>query len=131
MTLRLNQGWKMFPPNAPRDDMWLVVDAVTSDGRHIDPVNEVASRHAEPSLRTIPPWLGQNYYWCDYTVRIEGFRRYHEGLSDWIFRHHERTGNINDRVVSFRIYKVSHVPPGPGQNEPHDVKVRAILSKQL
>lgn len=131
MTLRLNQGWKMFAADAPRDDLWLVVDAVTSDGRHIDPVNEVASRYADPSLRTIPPWLGQNYYWCDYTVRIEGFRRYHEGLSDWIFRHHERTGNINDRVVSFRIYKVRHVPPGPGQNEPHDVKVRAILSKQL
>lgn len=64
-TLRLNQGWSMFARDAPRDDMWLVFDAVTEDGRHIDPVNQVASRHADPTLRVIPPRLGQNYYWCD------------------------------------------------------------------
>ena len=49
---------------APRDDMWIVVDAVTEDGRHIDPYNEAASLHADPTLRTIPERLGQNYYWC-------------------------------------------------------------------
>ncbi len=130
MSLRLNQGWKMFAANAPRDDLWLVVDAVTVDGRHIDPVNEVASRYADPSLRTIPPWLGQNYYWCDYTVRIKGFGRYHGALTDWICRHHERTGNPDDRIVSFRIYQVSHIPPAPWQDEPHDVKAKVILSKR-
>ena len=131
MTLRLNQGWKMFAANAPRHDMWLVVDAVTADGRHIDPFNQVASRYADPSLRTLPPYLGQNYYWCDYTVRIKRYRRYHGALSDWIFSHHERTGNADDRVVSFRVYEVSQFPPGPWQDEPRDVKAKVILSKQL
>jgi hypothetical protein len=131
MTFRLNQGWKMFAANAPRHDMWLVVDAVTADGRHIDPVNEVASRYADPSLRTVPPWLGQNYYWCDYSVRINGYRRYHQALSDWIFRHHERTGNPDDRVVSFRIYEVSQFPPAPWEDEPREVKAKVILSKRL
>ncbi len=131
MTFRLNQGWKMFASNAPRHDMWLVVDAVTADGRHIDPVNEVASRYADPSLRTVPPWLGQNYYWCDYSVRIKGYRRYHQALSDWIFRHHERTGNPDDRVVSFRIYEVSQFPPAPWEDEPREVKAEVILSKRL
>ena len=131
MTFRLNQGWKMFAANAPRHDMWLVVDAVTADGKHIDPVNEVASRYADPSLRTVPPWLGQNYYWCDYSVRIKGYRRYHQALSDWIFRHHERTGNPDDRVVSFRIYEVSQFPPAPWEDEPRDVKAKVILSKRL
>jgi hypothetical protein len=131
MTFRLNQGWKMFAANAPRHDMWLVVDAVTADGRHIDPFNEIASRYADPSLRTIPPWLGQNYYWCDYTVRIKGYRRYHKALGDWIFSHHERTGNPDDRVVSFRVYEVSHYPPGPWEDEPRDVKAKVILSKRL
>ncbi len=131
MTFRLNQGWKMFASNAPRHDMWLVVDAVTADGRHIDPLNEVASRYADPSLRTLPPYLAQNYYWCDYTVRIKGFRRYHKGLSDWIFSHHDRTGNPDDRVVSFRVYEVSHFPPGPWDDAPRDVKAKVILSKRL
>jgi hypothetical protein len=111
--------------------MWLVFDAVTADGRHLDPFNEVASRYADPSLRTLPPYLGQNYYWCDYTVRIKGYRRYHEGLSDWIFSHHERTGNPDDRVVSFRVYEVSQSPPGPWDDEPRDVKAKVILSKRL
>ena len=131
MTFRLNQGWKMFASNAPRHDMWLVVDAVTEDGRHIDPFNQVASRYADPTLRTIPPWLGQNYYWCDYSVRIKGYRRYHSALSDWIFSHHERTGNPEDRVVSFRVYEVSQYPPGPWEDEPREVKAKVILSKRL
>ena len=131
MTFRLNQGWKMFAANAPRHDMWLVFDAVTADGRHLDPFNQVASRYADPSLRTVPPYLGQNYYWCDYTVRIKGYRRYHKALSDWIFSHHERTGNADDRVVSFRVYEVSQFPPGPWEDEPRDVKAKVILSKRL
>lgn len=128
MTFRLNQGWSMFAKDAPRDDMWIVVDAATVDGRRIDPLNEVASRHADPELRTIPPRLGQSYYWCDYVARIKGFRRYQQALIDWIFRHHERTGNENDRVVSFRAYEVSHRSPAPGQDEPQDVRASVFLA---
>lgn len=129
MIFRLNQGWKMFAKDAPRDDMWVVIDAVTEDGRHIDPVNEVASLHADPTLRTIPKRLGQNYYWCDYTVRIKGFHAYHGALADWIFRHHERTGNENDRIVSFDAYAVTHLPPAPGEDQPHNVAARRFLRR--
>ncbi|HSN81510.1 MAG TPA: HTTM domain-containing protein [Polyangiales bacterium] len=129
-TLRLNQGWSMFARDAPRDDMWLVFDALTEDGRHIDPVNQVASRYADPTLRVIPPRLGQNYYWCDYIARIQGFRRYHRGLSDWIFRHHERTGDEQDRIVLFRAYEITQRPPAPGQDGPQDVKSRLVLAKR-
>jgi hypothetical protein len=128
-TLRLNQGWRMFAPDAPRFDMWLVFDATTVDGRRIDPYNAVASRYADPDLRTIPPRLGQNYYWCDYTVRIRGFRRYFPELAEWIFRYHERTENENDRIVSFTAYEVSHHPPGPFENEPRDVKVTRFMTE--
>jgi len=129
-TFRLNQGWMMFASNPPRDDMWLVVDAVAEDGRHIDPLNELGSRHSDPALRTIPPRLAQNYYFFDYTARIKGFRAYHRGLVDWIYRYHERTGNDADRIVSFRVYHVTHIPPAPGEDEPHDVKARSFLKKQ-
>ena len=129
-TFRLNQGWSMFAANAPRDDMWIVVDAVTSDDRHIDPYNELATRYADPTLRTLPPRLDMSYWWCDYTVRIPGFRKYQSGLRDWIFRHHERTGNENDRIVSFRAYTVNQIPPAPGESEPRDLKAKAFLAER-
>jgi hypothetical protein len=129
-TFRLNQGWSMFASNAPRDDMWIVVDATTIDGRQIDPYNELATRYADPTLRTIPPRLDMSYWWCDYTVRIPGFRQYHSSLTDWIFRHHERTGNENDRIVSFRAYTVSQIPPAPGESEPREVNVKPFLAKR-
>ncbi|MEM9727784.1 MAG: HTTM domain-containing protein [Myxococcota bacterium] len=130
MRFRLNQGWKMFAANAPRDDAWIVVDAITEDGRHVDPMNEVASRHADPSLREIPPYLGLNYFWCDYIARIKGFRMYYPGLTDWIYNYHERTGNDADRIVSFRAYQITHIPPAPGEEGPHDVKAKPFLRKR-
>ncbi|MEM7436777.1 MAG: HTTM domain-containing protein [Myxococcota bacterium] len=129
MIFRLNQGWKMFAANAPRDDAWVVIDAVTEDGRHVDPMNELASRYSDPTLREIPPFLGHNYYWCDYIVRIKGFRAYYPALTDWLFRYHERTGNDEDRIVSFKAYWITHIPPAPGEDEPHAVKSRVFLRK--
>ena len=130
MTFRLYQGWVMFAKDAPRGDMWVVVDAVIEDGRHVDPLNEVASRYADPSLRTLPPRLGQNYYWCDYVSKITDMGVYHSGLADWIFRHHERTGDDADRVVSFRAYKVSHNPPAPGADEPTGTASRLFMVRR-
>ena len=129
-TFRLNQGWSMFAANAPRDDMWLVVDAVTVDGRHIDPYNELATRYSDPSLRSIPPRLDMSYWWCDYTVRIPGMGRYHGSLRDWIFRHHERTGNASDEIVSFTAYELTQIPPAPDEAEPREVKAKAFLAKR-
>jgi hypothetical protein len=127
--LRLNQGWSMFAPEAPRDDMWVVVDAVTEDGRHIDPYNMVASRVADPSLRQIPPRLGQNYHWCDYTVRIDRIGGQRRALADWIFAHHERTGIEADRIASFTVYIVRHDSPAPGEAGPSNVRAEKFLSR--
>ncbi|MFW2387343.1 MAG: HTTM domain-containing protein [Polyangiales bacterium] len=129
-TFRLHQGWSMFAADAPRHDMWIVVDAVTADGRHVDPFNEFATRYSDPTLRTVPPRLDMSYWSCDYVARIPGFRRFHGNLAEWIFRHHERTGNENDRIVSFRAYEVSHLPPGPGETEPREPKSKAFLAKR-
>ena len=41
--LGLFQGWSMFAPEAPMTDFNLMVDAVTVDGRHVDPYNEIAN----------------------------------------------------------------------------------------
>ncbi|MGB5697412.1 MAG: HTTM domain-containing protein [Polyangiales bacterium] len=130
MIFRLNQGWSMFARDAPRDDMWIVVDAVTVDGRHVDPFNQMASRYADPELRTIPPRLGQSYYTCDYVARIKGQVRYHQGLVDWLFAYHRRTGNPDDEIVSFRAYEVSQSSPSPAEDEPRNVTARVFLGRQ-
>jgi hypothetical protein len=127
--LRLNQGWSMFAPDAPREDMWIVVDAVTSDGRHVDPWNEVASRVADPSLRSIPPRLAQAAAYCDYTSRIPDDDILHEPFRDWILDYHRRTRRPEDQIVKFRAYAIEQHSPAPGQSEPHDVRSRVFLSK--
>ncbi|MFO0659061.1 MAG: lipase maturation factor family protein [Polyangiaceae bacterium] len=35
--IRLSQGWRMFAPDTPSIDGIMIIDAVTADGRHLDP----------------------------------------------------------------------------------------------
>lgn len=125
--LRLNQGWSMFAPDAPRDDLWVVVDAVTSAGRHVDPWNERASRIADPSLRTIPARLGQDAAQCDYTSRIPNDDILHEPFRDWILAYHRRTRRPEDRIVRFRAYVIEQHSPAPGEPAASDVRARMFL----
>jgi hypothetical protein len=126
---RLNQGWSMFAPDAPQQDMWIVIDAETVDGRHIDPFNALASRVADPSLRSVPPRLAQSAAYCDYTVRIADEAIYHGPLRDWIMSYHERTHRANDRILHFTAYAVEQDSPAPGEREPHNVRSRVFLSE--
>jgi hypothetical protein len=126
--LRLNQGWAMFAPNAPRTDMWIVVDAVTQSGRHIDPYNLRASVVADPRLRSIPARLGQNVYFCDHTARIADDAEFHEPLHDWILNHGERRHRPDEDILRFDAYVVEQQSPPLGQLRPSDVKARVFLS---
>jgi len=126
--LRLNQGWGMFAPNAPREDMMVVVDALTVDGRHIDPYNMRASVIADPLMRELPDRLGQNYLYCDYTARIEDTGLLHEPLREWILAHHRRTKRAQDKIVSFTAYVVEDTSPKPGEPAPTNRKARKFLS---
>jgi predicted DCC family thiol-disulfide oxidoreductase YuxK len=122
-----SEGWSMFSPEAPVYDMMIVVDAVTRDGRHVDPYNEVGSRvHALPVV-DIPPRLGHDSMFCDYTLHIPGAGAYHQALLEWIQRYPERTGNPNDALVSFEVIKLEHTPPAPGQTQATDVRRSTFL----
>jgi hypothetical protein len=103
------------------------VDAVTQAGRHVDPFNELASRIADPSLRSIPKRLGQAAAYCDYTVRIPGDRVHHEALRDWIMAYHERTQRPEDRVAHFKAYVIEQDSPPPGESEPRNVTAQVFL----
>src|SRR5262249_27569127 len=64
--LRFLQGWFMFSPNPVMDDGTIVVDAITVDGRHIDPFTR-----KEPDFDLLhSKSLKYNQMWCDYYNRI-------------------------------------------------------------
>jgi hypothetical protein len=125
--LRLNQGWSMFAPDAPINDAWVVVDAVTSDGRHIDPWNALASRISDPSLRSIPARLGQDAAYCDYSSRVVDDDVLHEPLRDWILEHHRRTHRPDERIRHFKAYVIEQDNPRPGEDAPSNVRARVFL----
>ncbi len=125
---RTFQGWSMFAPDAPKDDGYVVVDAVTSDGRHVDPLNQVFSRHAALPVTRIPPRLGQSQHFDNYTARIKDSGNYHRALLEWIVRYPERTGNPADKIVSFEASYAEHVIPAWGQTTPTGFKLTKFLS---
>jgi Vitamin K-dependent gamma-carboxylase/Lipase maturation factor len=126
--LRLNQGWSMFAPDAPRSDAWIVVDALTESGRHIDPFNVRASEVADPRLRSIPPRLGQNAYFCNYTLRLPDAEELHEPFQDWILGHGRRTRRPEENVIRFDAYVIEQESPPLGQVNPGLAKSHIFLS---
>ncbi|MCB9590340.1 MAG: lipase maturation factor family protein [Polyangiaceae bacterium] len=109
---RMFQGWSMFAPQPPNDDGVIVVDAITQDGRHIDPLTGKA-----PSFEMNPETgYHLNQIWCDWMRRMsEGrFRAYLPGVKDYLLKYHERTGNPNDRIVAFEMWSLHERVPPPG-----------------
>jgi hypothetical protein len=125
--LQLFQGWAMFAPDTPTSDLNLYVDAVTADGRHVDPFNAVASPGAPAPGPRIPERLDQNSFFCDYLTRLPGHGELHGAFTDWIKRYSERTGRPEDRIVSFEAFVVEHDSPPPGDHTPRNVRTRSFL----
>jgi hypothetical protein len=115
--LGLYQGWSLFAPDAPKTDLNITVDAITTDGRHIDPLNLVASANHTPGLQ-IPEHLGQPWLWDTYMGHVKSLQHFNPMLIDWIARHHLRTGNTADQIVTFDAYIVEDDSPSPGELHP-------------
>jgi predicted DCC family thiol-disulfide oxidoreductase YuxK len=122
------EGWSLFSPEAPLSDETVVVDAVTRDGRHVDPYNEVGSRVSSLPADKVPVRLGHDSFWCDYTLRIPDATQYHQALIEWIQRYHERTGRAADTIVRFDAYVIWQDSPKPGApREPTNIRKRRFL----
>jgi hypothetical protein len=107
--------------------MNVFVDALTADGRRVDPLNEAANpRHPAPGPH-IPDRLDQDAFFCDYLPRIVRRSDYHPALIDWILRYPDRTGRSEDRIVSFEAFSVEQDSPPPGESAPRNVRVAAFL----
>jgi predicted DCC family thiol-disulfide oxidoreductase YuxK len=127
MYTHLFEGWTMFSPDAPLRDLMVYVDAVTRDGRHVDPLNRIGSRTSRLPLTDIPVRLGHDSFFCDYTLRIPDAGVYHGAFIEWILNHHRRTGNPEDQIVSFEAHVIEHTSPAPGEPGPRNPQDRIFL----
>jgi hypothetical protein len=125
---RLDQGWQMFSPDVPVGERHLYVDAVTFNGRHVDPYNEAASRVAPLPLERIPPHLIQDEFWCDYEREIFGNEAYWRALKEWIFAYHKRTGRPEDRIISFDAKIIESDEPPLKEYESWNIRQKVMFS---
>ena len=125
---RLTQGWQMFSPDAPTGERHLYVDAVTFGGRHVDPLNEMASRVSSLPVTEIPPHLEQDEFWHDYIRGIPEHEAYWRALKEWIFNYHKRTGRTEDRVISFEARLIETESPPPGERGQRNIRTKIMTS---
>lgn len=125
---RILQGWGMFSANPIIEDGVLAVDAITADGRHVDPFTG-----KEPDLDlTDSRGEGLGQIRQDYGNRIrmdrhKAFRK-PQGLQEFLLRYHERTGRPEDELVAFDVFWVRDKCPQPGELRPYDNQAIPILS---
>jgi len=121
---RLFQGWSMFAPAPPLDDVAVVVDGRTKDGRHFDPLTgrepsfDVSAR-AQHSRNC-------EWYYFDRHLNEERFKPYLGGVRDFLKNHHEITGRPQDQLVAFDVWSVSEAIALPGAPKPRAVKSKVL-----
>lgn len=125
--LQAYQGWSMYAPDPPFGDLNLVVDAVTTDGRHVDPFNAAASPANPNPGRTIPPRLGQDVLYFAYVLRMPWTPDYWQAFEEWVLLYPKRTGRVRDTIVSFEAVLVEQDSPPPGEHEPRNLRSRSIF----
>jgi predicted DCC family thiol-disulfide oxidoreductase YuxK len=122
------EGWSLFAPDAPLSDEMVVVDAVTREGRRVDPYNEAGSRVANlPVDGAIPHRLGHDSFFCDFTLRIPEAGVYHQAFLEWILKYPDRTGNPGDTIVKFEAFSIWQDSPPPGETRPSNIRKRLFL----
>ena len=125
---RFIQAWSMFASDAPMSDESVVVEAITAEGRRVDPYSEVAGRIPYPGVDEIPSRLDNDSFFFNYSVRIPDQGVYHQAFLEWILRYPIRTGHPGDRIVRFDAYKIENDSPPPGETQPRNVRKQSFLS---
>jgi Vitamin K-dependent gamma-carboxylase len=125
--LNLFQGWSMFAPEVNKTDINLAVDAVTVAGRHVDPWNEAANPKYPMPGATIPPGMGPSWLFYQYVTRLPWWPAYNQAFLEWILRYPQRTGRVQDEIVSFKAYKVEDDSPPPGERAPTNPRATLLL----
>jgi len=123
---RTFQGWGMFAPNPIREDGIVTVDAITIDGRHVDPFS---GKPPDMNLSDARG-LGLSQIQQDYfnRIRLDRNKQYRKPMGEWIRRHHRRTGNPSDEIVFYNVWWLTDRCPERGSTEPTDHEMICIAS---
>src|SRR5688572_28446649 len=99
----------MFSPKPVMGNGTILVDAVTVDGRHIDPFTGKSPNFDLINAKS----LGLTQIWCDYFNRMHlpGNSGYRDAMKEYIYRLPQRTGNPNDAIVSGDVFWVQDMNP--------------------
>jgi len=125
--LQAFQGWAMYAPDPPASDINLYVDATTSDGRHVDPFNQVASPGNPLTGAEIRPHLRQDVMFFAYVLRLPWTPNYFPALEEWILAYPKRTKRAADAIVRFEVFVVEHDSPPPGEREPRNTRKTSLF----
>jgi hypothetical protein len=125
--LRLPQGWSMFSPEAPKEDGTIVIDAILSDGRHIDPRKQLppdfeAAYHG--------PWF-DDQEWCDWDLRMkfDGSRHLYGYFREYIAHLDELDSWRQDATIKyFDVYWVNNSSPPPGSTKPYNIQKQLLFT---
>jgi hypothetical protein len=125
--LRFLQGWFMFSPVPVMDDGTLGVDAVTVDGRHIDPF--MGGKAPDFDLSSAK-CLYLSQIWGDYFNRMKdsGNSSYRGAMQEYLFRYPDRTGRPDDAIVSADVYWVHDKNPRWNEARSYDLGKDKLFS---
>ncbi|HEX2874266.1 MAG TPA: hypothetical protein VHP33_23590 [Polyangiaceae bacterium] len=125
--LRGFQGWSMFAPDAPREDGTMVVDAVTADGRHLDPFTGLAPDFEGVRSGLTPHSIALSDYF--FAMKDSRNARYRTDLARYL-RSLPRA-KPGDRLRSAEFWWVSYVPPPRGQYVAGPIKRQKLWKAKL
>lgn len=125
--LRGFQGWSMFAPEAPRDDGTMVVDALTMDGRHIDPFTGQAPNWSQIRDGLAPHSIALSDYF--FAMRDPRRARYRTDLHRYL--RNRPAASPGDRLRYVEFWWVSYVPPPRGSSTPGPLKRERLWRVRL
>ena len=119
---RYLQGWFMFSPIPVMNDGTIVVDAITVDGRRVDPFTvEFPPYQLREPFYDLPSVKSFQYnqIWSDYFNRMHmpANTAFRKPMKEYMFRLPERTGNPNDTIVKGVVYWVHDMNPRWGHTD--------------
>jgi hypothetical protein len=131
--MRFMQTWFMFAPSPPLDDGTVVVDAITVDGRHVDPF----SIHVAPYSLRAPDFdllhahsLRLDQIWGDYFSRVHApaYAPYRAAMKDYLRALPQRTGRPEDALVSGEVFWICDRNPPWGSTQSYDLEKFRVFS---
>jgi hypothetical protein len=132
--MRYLQGWFMFSPNPVMDDGTILVDAVTVDGRHVDPFSPDALpggklREPDYDLPNAKSY-GYSQIWSDYYNRMHlpANTSFRKSMKHYIYRLPLRTGDPNDAIVKGEVYWLHDMNPRFGRIKSYGFEAKKLFS---